>query len=126
MPEQVLSRLSEVIDEKALMTRCLDNLEFAERILKLFHGRCEADLVELEKAIESGELDAVSRVAHRLTGACANAGAFGLQSRAADLKNAAGEVTAENIAAAFGELRKEWSRFDAAFVGDSSQNRVAT
>lgn len=118
MSEQVLSRLSEVIDEKALMTRCLDNIEFAERILKLFHGRCASDLAELEKAIESEELDVVSRVAHRLTGACANAGAFGLQSRAADLKIAAGQVAPLNLATALEELRKEWRRFDAAFQRD--------
>lgn len=114
MSSNVLQNLSSVIDEKALLARCLNNIEFAERILKLFHGRCEADLTELDQAIQSGDLESVARISHRLMGASANAAAQGLHARAADLKRAAEDCSLTEASHCVETLRDEWQRLAAA------------
>lgn len=109
-----LKALSSVIDDKALLARCLNNLQFVERILALFDGKCGEELSELDRALEAGDIESVSRIAHRLTGACANAAAFELQSCASKLRTAAEKNALPEAATCLEELRCGWQRFSAA------------
>lgn len=108
--------LSDVIDVDDLMTRCLGNLTFAERILNVFQDRCDADLADLEQAIEAHDLEQIGRIAHRLKGACANAAARSMQEKAADLWSAASKGSWEGVSERFGELRREWAHSEAAMA----------
>src|SRR5262245_43984730 len=99
------TELAGVIDCDALLMRCLNNLEFAERILGLFHGKCGEELAELEKAFDGGDMDTISKIAHRLAGASANAAASGLHSRASELRHAAVEGSSEKTSQCLQELK---------------------
>jgi HPt (histidine-containing phosphotransfer) domain-containing protein len=107
--------ISDVIDLDDLMTRCLGNLEFADRILTVFQSRFESDLSELEHAVQLGDVERVERIAHRLKGACANAAASGLAERATNLWNAAHEGQVKSVRECFSALQDEWSQ-DAAIL----------
>lgn len=106
-----VQRLSSVMNFDELLTRCLNNIEFAERMLTLFHGRCADDVAELEEAFNRSDIDSVRRIAHRLAGASANAAATGLQSRAAELRRAVDRNATHEIQPRLLELREEWRRF---------------
>lgn len=102
--------LSSVIDSKALLSRCLQNLDFASKILTMFEGRCETELKELDDALTKGDMDVVRRIAHRLTGTCANAAAVHMQSCCIKLKQAADESSLPKASECLQDLRKEWQR----------------
>ncbi|MBL9125589.1 MAG: Hpt domain-containing protein [Planctomycetaceae bacterium] len=108
--------LSSVINCDELLTRCLNNIEFAERILALFQNRCGEDLSDLERAFERGDMDSVRRLSHRLAGASANAAAFGLQSCAANVRHAASDGSLDQARQRLHELRGEWERFTSAMA----------
>ncbi|MGD9645809.1 MAG: Hpt domain-containing protein [Pirellulales bacterium] len=108
--------LSGVIDVDELMTRCLNNLEFAERMLGLFQNRCGEDLIELENAFAAGDIDKARRVSHRFAGASANAAACGLHGRAAELRNDLREGSLETARPRLAQLREEWQRFNEAMA----------
>ncbi|MEX0937410.1 MAG: Hpt domain-containing protein [Pirellulales bacterium] len=108
--------LAGVIDVNELLTRCLGNVEFAGRILAMFQDRCAADVAELQRALDIDDAETVARVAHRLKGACANAAALGLKTKASRLEQAARELPLPEIAAQFHELRSEWLRFKEALA----------
>ncbi|HEY2761566.1 MAG TPA: Hpt domain-containing protein [Pirellulales bacterium] len=103
--------LSSVINRDELLTRCLNNLDFAERMLKLFQEQFSEELAVLEEAYENKNLESVGKIAHRLQGACANAAAFGLQRRAANLRTAVKEGTPTQTAQCLADLQQEWNRF---------------
>jgi HPt (histidine-containing phosphotransfer) domain-containing protein len=111
MSRASLESLSSVIDHRALLTRCLNKLDFAERMLALFQSRCGEELEELDQAFEKADLEAVRRISHRLGGACANAAAFGLQACATDLRHAANDGSLDKASQCLAELRREWDRF---------------
>ncbi|MBX9791228.1 MAG: Hpt domain-containing protein [Pirellulales bacterium] len=105
------ANLSGVIDLNELMTRCLNNLEFAERMLTLFENRCGDDLTELERAFEQGDVEKARRVSHRFAGASANAAAGRLHGRATELRNDLREGSLDAARPRLHELRQEWQRF---------------
>lgn len=111
MLPDALDRAGGVLDMEDLLTRCLGNVEFAERILAMFRERFGADLAELEKTAAAGDSLAVARLAHRLKGASANAAAPGLRSAAARVEQAARQGSLAEVPARLGELRREWRRF---------------
>ena len=114
-----LDGVAKVINVEDLMARCLGNLDFVERILTIFQTRCESDLVELEEAIKAGDLPRVQRLAHRLKGACANAGANDLSIRASELWTAANKEFTDVLAARFAQFRQEWDECAAILSGES-------
>lgn len=116
-----LENVSSVIDRKALLTRCLNNLDFAERMVALFQEQFCEEMTVLEQEFERGNLDAVGKVAHRLQGACANAAAFGLQARAGNVRKAVNEGSREKTTQCVAELQQEWQRFSSVM----SQDKVA-
>lgn len=110
MTTNQIDNLASVINVDDLMSRCMGNLEFVERILTIFHSRCEADLQELEAAIVASDLVQVQRISHRLKGACANAGASSLSARASELWTAANKEFTDVVAARFAQFKQEWNQ----------------
>jgi HPt (histidine-containing phosphotransfer) domain-containing protein len=106
--------LSSVLNYDELLTRCLNRLDFAERMLDLFQTRSAEELADVEQAAERGDIEQVRRIAHRLAGAAANAAAFGVQQRAAELRIAATSGSAVDVQQRIADLRHEWQRVDAA------------
>ncbi|MCA9101062.1 MAG: Hpt domain-containing protein [Planctomycetales bacterium] len=103
-----------VVDVDELLSRCLGNLEFAERIIAIFQARCSTDLEQLEEAIDQQDLQRVAAVAHRLKGACANAAAHPLCERISQLRQAACANALDDVTARFQEVQDEWAHFVAA------------
>jgi HPt (histidine-containing phosphotransfer) domain-containing protein len=99
------------LDMNDLMARCLGNLEFAERVLNMFHQRCDEDLTELERAVAVGDIETVARIAHRLKGAAANSSVPGLRARAVEIEHAARERSLEGIPKSLQDLKEEFKRF---------------
>src|SRR5690606_12322113 len=105
---------------EVLLMRGRVNLDVGERILTIFQSRREADIVELEEAIQSSDLARVQRIAHRLKGACANAGATSLSTRANELWTAANKDFTDLLAARFVQFRQEWKECAATLTRDES------
>jgi HPt (histidine-containing phosphotransfer) domain-containing protein len=119
MPQTKAERLSSVVDYDQLVTRCLNKLDFAERMLTLFQSHCGDELAVLEREFAEGNLESVRLIAHRLGGAAANAAAFGLQSCAGELRVAASSGSREQTETSLVNLQREWRRFNAAITEDS-------
>lgn len=100
-----------VFDRQDLLTRCLGKFELAERVLAKFHSRFHLDLGELEKALRTEDLEAVSRVAHRLKGASASVAASELRAEAAEIESLARRGCLSEIVGRIEELRRDWGRF---------------
>ncbi len=123
MSLETLQGLSSVIDHDALLTRCLNNLDFAERMLALFLEHCGEELIHLDQAFDKGDMEAVRRISHRFAGASANAAAFGLQARAAELRRAANDGSLDEALNCLVDLRQEWHRFTMAM---SNQHQMSS
>jgi HPt (histidine-containing phosphotransfer) domain-containing protein len=63
------------LDLEALKSRCLGNLALVERVLAKFTGQLDADLNELERAIETHNADQAAQLAHRIKGTAGNVAA---------------------------------------------------
>jgi HPt (histidine-containing phosphotransfer) domain-containing protein len=94
-----------------LLSRCLGNIEFAERLLTKFESRFDVDLEELEKAIDAEDVEAVASIAHRLKGASATAAADGIRQEAAEIEGLARSRHVGEIPTHLSDLRMECSRF---------------
>jgi len=119
MSQTKAERLSSVVDYDQLVSRCLNKLDFAERMLTLFQSHCGEELAVLERALAEDNLESVRLIAHRLGGAAANAAAFGLQSCAGHLRLAASSGSREQTEKSLVELQQEWRRFNAAIAEES-------
>jgi HPt (histidine-containing phosphotransfer) domain-containing protein len=56
------------IDLEALQARCLGNLDLVDRVLAKFTTQVDADLDDLERAIETGNAEQAAHLAHRIKG----------------------------------------------------------
>lgn len=100
-----------VFNHDELVARCMGNLDFAERILMKFHDRCNQDVDELEREFRQRNIDAVTRLAHRIKGAAANVSAPRLRTCAADIESLGRKQQIPEIEGRLEQLRNEWSRF---------------
>ena len=114
MSVNTFTRLSTVVDCAALMTRCLNNLEFAENMVALFREHGSLELQKLEQACKENNWDEACKVAHRFHGACANAAAIRLQGRVMAFRNAALIGDNDEASASLEALQREWRRFETA------------
>jgi HPt (histidine-containing phosphotransfer) domain-containing protein len=120
MSLQSLQALESVIDHDALLMRCLNKIDFAERMLALFQERCIEEMSDLVGAVERRDLEAVRKIAHRMSGACANAAAFGLQARVTELRKAADAGSIDEVVMRMEALEREWDRFTTAVTASDS------
>jgi PAS domain S-box-containing protein len=74
------------IDNEAFIARCAGNADLAATILRKFLDRTPAELAEIEAAIHRNEVDAASRMAHRVKGASATIAAEPLRAAMAHLE----------------------------------------
>ena len=105
------NQVATALNVEDLMTRCMGNIEFAERILSIFQELGNQALADLEQAMAAEDTEMLARLAHRLKGASANAAAPGLQALAAEIERAAGQSSLGEIPAHLENLRHEWNRF---------------
>lgn len=111
MAQEPSSQPTPVIDRQELLTRCLGDLDFAQRVLAKFQSRFDADLEELDRAVEASDLDQVTQVAHRIKGASANVAAHELRQQAASIEELARRQALPEIPVHLQDLHTEWSRF---------------
>ncbi len=119
-PPDALRKYSVVIDTDDLMSRCFGNIDFINRILCILKDRCDAEMVELERAADELNVEHVYSIAHRLKGALANASASELSSLADQICLS---LTSENIGVTksmIRELRKGWDRLSALIDREAS------
>ncbi|MEN6493785.1 MAG: Hpt domain-containing protein [Thermoguttaceae bacterium] len=111
MDRESSSQLASVVDRQELLNRCLGDLALVERVLAIFQSRFDADLEELERAVEANDLEQITRVAHRIKGASANMAAHGLRQRAASIEELARRQVLAEIPPHLQGLHAEWARF---------------
>lgn len=111
MSFDAFKKLSAVIDCDALLTRCLDNLDFAESMIALFLGHGGEELEEMSHAVQCEDWEQTAKIAHRFHGACANAAAKGMQTLVTELRAAAKNGNKEEALTNLAKLQDEWNRF---------------
>ena len=77
------------IELDLLLERCVGDRTFAAKILRRYQERTSIDLVELRKAIESGDLPTAIRLSHAMRGSSANVSATQASEIAGELEAAA-------------------------------------
>ncbi len=100
-----------VIDLGDLMTRCLNNIELAQRVIVMFQETSDEDFIRIEEAVAAEDTESIAHLAHRLKGASANIAASGLCDQAAKLEQAARRGLLAEIPGHLENLRQEWFRF---------------
>ena len=98
-------------DFEKIMEQWNGKVEFVTRILKTFETETAADLTKLEGALEAGDTDALSALAHRIKGASAAIGAEKIQNIAKEIemqgRNCSIESAGENLA----DLKTEFALY---------------
>jgi len=97
-------------DLEELLDRCMGNLELAERLLAKFQDRFQADLAELEQALQTGPSGEIARVAHRIKGASASVSALRLRELAGQIEQLGRSDQCAAIPPYLEQLRSEWTR----------------
>jgi HPt (histidine-containing phosphotransfer) domain-containing protein len=101
---------AEVLNLRELNDRCMGNHEFLQRILGRFRQRVPEELAELEKSLETRDMEQMARVAHRLKGSSASVSANGLEQAAAAVEDLSRAGRIADIPAHMKRLRDEWAR----------------
>ncbi len=94
-----------------LAARCLQRIDFIERVLDTFSSRFEEDLLQLEVELAACDSNAVALLAHRMKGACGNTAAHELMSHVARIEELAREERLEPVAGCLKEIHSAWSNF---------------
>lgn len=94
-----------------LLTRCMGNTSFAERVLSKFLHRCAEDLEELARAAESLDAEAIAMTAHRIKGAAANVAAVRLRERAAVIEELGRSARLCDVPKNITCLQQDWNDF---------------
>ena len=61
-----------------LAARCLERIDFIERVLHSFSSRFSEDLEQLVREIQAEDGQAIAQLTHRMKGACGNTAAHEL------------------------------------------------
>jgi HPt (histidine-containing phosphotransfer) domain-containing protein len=86
-----------LVERQRLLERCLGKQELADRLVGILVNGLPKDSVEIQTALETGDLPRVAAVSHRLKGAAANMCAPTLSSAAAALEQAARTSDVERV-----------------------------
>ena len=78
---------SQAIEFESLVDRCMGNLEFAERVLEMFQEQFPQQVAELERLLETEDVERLANVAHRMKGNSANVSAPGLHQIVAKIED---------------------------------------
>ncbi len=86
MPDSFATNLDQVLDWSYLHRLSENDPEFELELLRLLVEDLQAQIGGLRAAVEQGDDSALRRIAHRIKGATANAGAFGLRALASQIE----------------------------------------
>ena len=100
-----------VINVDELLSRCMGNIDIAERVLNKFQDRFDVDLTELERSLDEQDAGMIAHVAHRIKGASANVAAPLLYELAAEIEQLGRAQRISEIPSGVEQLRIEWTRF---------------
>jgi len=109
----VIERISiaESIDRDDLLSRCMGNQQFAQKILAAFLEQLDRDLIDLDEALSGEDLAQVATVSHRVKGAASNVSARRVREIAATLEELAKVGTDASIADWRDALHEERDQF---------------
>lgn len=102
---------SKVFNSDELLSRCMGNAGFAERVLSKFLQRGAQDLEELARAADALDESSVTLIAHRIKGAAANVAAARLRDRAAVIEELGRTARLSDVPKNITCLQQEWSDF---------------
>jgi len=108
--DRAAERVFQVVNEKSLLARCLDNEKLARRLLGKFETRMEQDLERLSEAASGGDSDCVAQLAHHIKGAAGNISADSIQELAASLESMGRNDDLDGATACLESLRRETDR----------------
>jgi HPt (histidine-containing phosphotransfer) domain-containing protein len=111
MNSAVATPSSSVINIDELLSRCMGNAGFAERVLVKFRNRFEVDLAELGLAVELSDAEAIARAAHRIKGAAANVAATRLREGAAVIEHLGRTAQVRDVPQHLTQLTLDWNDF---------------
>ena len=94
-----------------LAARCLERIDFIERVLQSFSSRFSEDLEQLEREIEAEDGHAVAQLAHRMKGACGNTAAHELHHHVSRIERLAREDRLVEIPPCLDGIQHAWTNF---------------
>lgn len=97
-------------DIDSLLSRCMGNHEFLEKILNKFEAKAVEYLKDIEKSAEAGDGEQVGRLAHSLKGVAANLSAEPLRLAALETEQLGKSGDLTNINECLDKLRNELNR----------------
>jgi ammonium transporter, Amt family len=110
VPESVAPVGASPLNVGELCARCMNNVEFTQRILLKFQDRVAEDLACLTRTITDGKMDEAARLAHSLKGSAANLAAPAVRSVAAEIETLSRAGDAAQVEEALRRLRAEVER----------------
>lgn len=99
-----------VFDLEALKARCLNNLNLVDRVLTKFAVQVDADLVELERAVNAGNASDAAKMAHRIKGMTASIEARSMSEGAARCERTALAAATDELPGLLTRLRHDRDR----------------
>jgi len=109
-----------------LAARCLERIDFIERVLHSFSGRFEEDLKQLEREIEAEDGRAIAQLAHKMKGACGNTAAHELHCHVSKIEQLAREDRLVEIPPCLDGIRHAWTNFGHAVTDLTTRMSTAT
>gem|GEM_PF-3495103 len=94
-----------------LAARCLERIDFIERVLHSFSDRFVEDLEQLERYVETEDVQAIARLAHRMKGACGNTAAQELHEQVSRIERLAREDRFAEILPSIAGIHLAWTNF---------------
>jgi HPt (histidine-containing phosphotransfer) domain-containing protein len=79
---------AQVYDLPTMLKRCMDDRELAAMLFEKFHSRLPANLKEIDRRLEAGDLPAAQSLVHSLKGEAGSLSATRLHEAAARLQDA--------------------------------------
>jgi signal transduction histidine kinase/CheY-like chemotaxis protein/HPt (histidine-containing phosphotransfer) domain-containing protein len=110
VPESTAPVDASPLNVSELCARCLNNVEFTQRILLKFQDRVLDDLASLTRTIASGKMEEATRLAHSLKGSAANLAAPAVRAVAAEIETLSRAGDAAQAEEALRRLRAEVER----------------
>jgi two-component system sensor histidine kinase/response regulator len=105
-------------DFEKIMQQWNGKVEFVTRILKTFETETAADLTKLEGALEAGDTDVLSALAHRIKGASAAIGAEKMQNLAKEIEMQGRNCGIESARGNLADLKTEFALYRR-YLGES-------
>ena len=105
-----------VFDEASALTRTGGDRRLLKQIVRLFRTDSRASLQQIERAVASGQAEALRLAAHGLKGSAANVGGLAVREAAGTLEEIARAGPLDGAGEAVARLRTELAALDRAFV----------